>query len=110
MFEVPEFVPTAIELEPETASVKSSHEILNIEEANEIIPHSMIQPTMNIPKYRHSIDLAMTCSANSPKYKTFHITHLFAHFLILFIRFIDLRNMAHSGQSLMKFRLDIQIV
>lgn len=69
VFEVPEFVATATETKPSIESaVESNQEVLNIEEANEIIPQSMVQPIMNIPKYRHSIDLAMPSSTQSPKY------------------------------------------
>lgn len=68
VFDIPEFVPNDVETkESEIESVlESSQELLSIEEPNDIP-----QPPINIPKYRHSIDLAlpsMQSSIHSTKY------------------------------------------
>lgn len=67
VFDIPEFVPNADEKGSEIGSIlESSQELLSIEEANDIP-----QPPINIPKYRHSIDLAlpsMQSSIHSAKY------------------------------------------
>lgn len=67
VFDIPEFVPNSGERENEIESVlESSQELLSIEEPNDIP-----QPPINIPKYRHSIDLAlpsMQSSIHSAKY------------------------------------------
>lgn len=73
VFDIPEFVPsneTGKESELESM-LESSQELLSIEEANDIP-----QPPINIPKYRHSIDLAlpsMQSSIHSAKYVLFNI-------------------------------------
>lgn len=66
VFEIPEFVPPDGK-ESETEELANlSQEVLNIEETNDIPP-----PPMNIPKYRHSIDLPLSSmkhsSIHSPK-------------------------------------------
>lgn len=53
VFEIPEFVPSP-DQEKNTLFELSQEEILNIEETNELP-----QPSINMPKYRHSIDLAL---------------------------------------------------
>lgn len=62
VFDIPEFVPpTANAKEPDIESLlESSQELLSIEEPNDIP-----QPPMNIPKYRHSIDLALPSMQSS---------------------------------------------
>lgn len=70
VFDIPEFVPPndngdAKESEIESV-LESSQELLSIEEPNDIP-----QPPINIPKYRHSIDLAlpsMQSSIHATKY------------------------------------------
>lgn len=73
VFDIPEFVPNVDDKEAEIGSMlESSQELLSIEEANDIP-----QPPINIPKYRHSIDLAlpsMQSSIHSAKYVHTH-TH-----------------------------------
>lgn len=74
VFDLPEFVDQTVEVEFEHESdrVKESPKVLNIEEANEIIQKSMVQPQINVPNYRHSIDLAM----HTPMYvKIFYDFH-----------------------------------
>lgn len=77
VFDIPEFVPpsppsadakanTLRENDVAVAEIEcvleSSQELLlSIEEANDDIP----QPPINIPKYRHSIDLALPSMQNS---------------------------------------------
>lgn len=64
VFEIPEFVPpnaNANTKESEIESLlESSQELLSIEEPNDIP-----QPPINIPKYRHSIDLALPSMQSS---------------------------------------------
>lgn len=69
VFDLPEFVDPAVKVEfdHEPDVVDKSQKVLNIEEANEIIHKSMMQPQMNVPKYRHSIDLTM----HTPMYVQF---------------------------------------
>ena len=62
VFDIPEFVPSheagkESELE---SMLESSQELLSIEEPNDIP-----QPPINIPKYRHSIDLALPSMQSS---------------------------------------------
>lgn len=59
VFDIPEFLAGAKESETESI-LESSQEILNIEESNDIP-----KPSVNIPKYRHSIDLALPSMQNS---------------------------------------------
>lgn len=76
VFDIPEFVPNDVkgnqreddeeeedgaeaDVEIESA-LESSQELLSIEEPNDIP-----QPPINIPKYRHSIDLALPAMQNS---------------------------------------------
>lgn len=73
VFDIPEFVPSnEVEKESELESMlESSQELLSIEEANDIP-----QPPINIPKYRHSIDLAlpsMQSSIHSAKYVLYNL-------------------------------------
>lgn len=66
VFDIPEFVPSNSNAKEPESVLESSQELLSIEEPNDIP-----QPPINIPKYRHSIDLAlpsMQSSIHSAKY------------------------------------------
>lgn len=62
VFDIPEFVPSSdSKHQSEVESLlESSQEILNIDESNDIP-----EPLVNIPKYRHSIDLALPSMQSS---------------------------------------------
>lgn len=81
VFDLPEFVDQTVEVEfdHEPAGAKESQEVLNIEEANETTQKSMIQPQINVPKYRHSIDLAM----HTPMYVKFFMVFIFIEFQLI---------------------------
>lgn len=120
VFDIPEFAPPladakahelrdaddaaarAAVAEIESVLESSQELLLSIEEPNDDIP----QPPINIPKYRHSIDLAMPSmqsSIHSTKYALLHFE------IFQYIKLASFKVRCHSNLATSNFNLIVKI-